>query len=216
MQLTETITEKAKDIAFLTNYEARLILNLTSSIDETVDDMIEMLIEWSSDEIATNCNRTFAKETLEAVYREINTDTKRLQLTHYPIVDIESVVDGHGNTLIMDIDYEVDWDAGKLTRLGSNSWVGPTTVIYIGGYDLPAETPKALKQAAMLMTREAYFATQRGDATIRMVSHKDARVMYFDPSMMVKALAAGGGGNAGSPALRRIQELLTAYIHIEV
>lgn len=214
MQLTEIIIEAAKDISLLTNYEARLALNLVSSADETTDDLLEMLIEWSSDEIATTCNRTFAKETLKAVYREINTGAKRLQLSHYPVVDIESV-DSHGNTLVEDVDYEVDWDAGKLTRLGA-TWFGPVTVIYTGGYDLPAETPKALRNATLLLSREAYFAAQRGDATIRMVSHKDARVMYFDPSLMVRALASGGSGKGGSPAIRRIQDLLTAYIHLEV
>jgi len=215
MQLTETIIEEAKDIAFLTNYEARLGLNLVSSTDENTDDLVEMLIEWSSDEIATECNRTFAKEKLKAVYREINSGAKRLQMTHYPIETVFSVVDGSGNTLAEDIDYEVDYESGKITRLKA-SWSNPTTVIYKGGYDLPAEAPKALQQATTLMIREAYYATLRGDATIRMVSHKDARVIYFDPSTLIKALAAGGAGSAGSPALKRIQNLLTAYIHIEV
>lgn len=216
MQLTEITIEEAKDISFLTNYEARLGLNLVSSTDENIDDLVEMLIEWSSDEIATECNRTFAKERLKAVYREINSGAKRLQLTHYPVVEIETVVDGHGAMLVKDIDYEVDWDAGKLTRLASATWFGPVTITYTGGYDLPAETPKALRQATILMIREAYYATLRGDATIRMVSHKDSRVIYFDPSSLIKALSSGGGGSAGSPALRRIQNLLTAYIHIEV
>ena len=130
---------------------------------------------------------------------------------------IETVVDGQGATLTKDVDYEVGYDAGKLTRLGASWGFGPVTVTYTGGYDLPFETPKALKQATLLLSREAYFASQRGDATIRMVSHKDARVMYFDPSTMVRALASGGGSGAGgSPALRRIADLLTAYIHLEV
>ena len=104
MQLTETIIEEAKDIAFLTNYEARLGLNLVSSTDENTDDLVEMLIEWSSDEIATECNRTFAKETLKAVYREVNSGAKRLQMTHYPIEVVFSVVDSAGKTLVEDVD----------------------------------------------------------------------------------------------------------------
>ena len=216
MQLTETIIEEAKDIAFLTNYEARLGLNLVSSTDDIVDDMLEMLIEWASDEIATECNRTFAKETLKAVYREINSGCKRLQMTHYPIEVMSSVVDRSGNILVENTDYEVDYESGKITRLNT-TWSDSSTFTYRGGYDLPAETPKALRQATLILSREAYFATQRGDATIRMVSHKDARVMYFDPSLMIKALASGGGSGAGgSPALRRIANLLTAYIHLEV
>lgn len=215
MQLTETILEEAKDISFLTNYEARLGLNLVSSTDENIDDLVEMLIEWASDEIATECNRTFAKEKLKAVYREINSGAKRLQMTHFPIETVFSVVDSSGNTLVENTDYEVDYESGKITRLNT-SWSSTNTVIYTGGYDLPAETPKALRQATILMTREAYYATLRGDATIRMVSHKDARVIYFDPSALIKALNSGGSGSAGSPALKRIQSLLTAYIHLEV
>lgn len=216
MQLTETIIEEAGDISFLTNYEARLALNLSSSTDDTIADLVEMLIEWSSDEIAATCNRTFAKETLKAIYREVNSGCKRLQMSHYPIEVVSSVMDRHGNILVEGTDYEVDYESGKITRLNT-TWSDPSTFIYTGGYDLPAETPPALRQATLLMTREAYFATQRGDATIRMVSHKDARVMYFDPSTMVRALASGGGsGKGGSPAIRRIQDLLTAYIHIEV
>ncbi len=216
MQLTETIIEEAKDSAFLTNYEARLGLNLVSSTDENTDDLVEMLIDWSSDEIATECNRTFAKEKLKAVYREINSGSKRLQMTHYPIDTVFSVVDAKGNILIENTDYEVDYESGKITRL-LTTWSDPSTFIYNGGYDLPAETPKALRQATTLMIREAYYATLRGDATIRMVSHKDARVIYFDPSSLIKALASGGGGGGGgSPARRAIANLLTAYIHIEV
>lgn len=214
MHLTETIIEAAKDIDLLTTYEARLVLNLASSTDDSVDDLVGMLIEWSSDEIATQCNRTFAKETLKAVYREINSGAKRLQMTHYPIEVVSSVLDNTGTKLVENTDYEIDYESGKITRL-QTTWSEPSTFIYTGGYDLPAKAPQALRQATTLMIREGYYATLRGDATIRMVSHKDSRVIYFDPSSMIKAVGSGGGG-AGSPARHAIESLLTAYMHYEI
>lgn len=208
MQVSKKILVPAKDITFLSQYEARLALNLLSSSDENLDDMIEQFLKWTSDEIATECGRDFAKETLIETFREVNTDAKRLYLSHYPIVEIESVIAG-GSTLTEDVDYEVDWDNGKITRLGS-VWSDPTIVTYTGGYDLPHETPPALQQAAILMTREAYFAATRGDASIRLVAHKESRVIYFDPN--AKSAGATSGGSA---ARRAVADLLKSYMHYE-
>lgn len=213
MQITKDILVPAKDISFLTNYEARLMLNLASSTDENLDDMIEMLIEWTSDEIAGTCMRDFAKETLIETFREINTNTKQLYLSHFPIVSVASVVSG-GAALVENTDFEVDYEnGGKITRLGS-VWLNPTVVNYVGGYDLPAETPPALKKAAILLAREGYYAAIRGDATIKSVSHKESRVMYFDPNAALKALS--GGGSGGSPAMRAVADILSGYTRLEV
>jgi len=211
MDITQNVIKPAQDLGFLTSYEARLALNLSSSTDETIDDLLEMLIKWSSDEIAVQCNRVFAKETLIETFREINSGCKRLFLTHYPIVGIDSVVVG-GTTLVSGVDYVMDSDAGKLTRL-STTWSSPVVVSYTGGYDLPAEAPPALQQATLLMAREAYYATIRGDATVRMIGHKEARVIYFDPNT---ALKGSGGSSGGSPARRAVADLLTAYMRFEI
>ncbi len=209
MQVTQKIVVPAKDINLMTQYELRLALGQSSSSDETLEDMIEMLLEWQSDEIATVCGRSFAKETLVETFREINSDCKRLFLSHYPLDVVDSVV-ANGITLVENTDYEVDYENGKITRLGA-IWADPSIVTYTGGYDLPHETPPALKQAATLMTREAYFAATRGDASVRMVSHKGSRVMYFDPN--AKSASASSGSSA---ARRSIESLLQSYIRIEV
>lgn len=209
MDVTKEILVAAKDISFLTNYEARILLQLTTSADENLDDMIEILIKWCSDEIATECGRAFAKETLIETFREVNNDTRRLWLTHYPIQEIESVV-ANGVTLVEGTDYSVDWDDGKLYRVGG-IWADPTVVTYTGGYDLPFECPPALQKACVLVAREAYFAATRGDASIRMVAHKGARVMYFDPN--AKSAASSSSGSAAS---RAIKSLLEAYMRYEV
>lgn len=212
MQVSQYIIEPAKDASLLTNYEARVSLNMANSTDENLDDLIDLLVKWASDEISVQCSRTFAKETLRETFREINDNSKRLYLSHYPPVEIISVTSG-GLTLVEDNGFEVDYEGGKLTRLGA-VWADPTVVTYTGGYDLPAEAPPALQQAAILMAREAYYASTRGDATIRMVSHKDSRVIYFDPNTALKAM--GGGGSGGSPARRAIGDLLKCYMHFEV
>jgi hypothetical protein len=209
MLSTVSVIKGADDVSLLTTYEARLGLNMASSSDETIDDLLEMLIKWSSDEIAVLCNRVFSKETVKEVAREIDqTICKRIYLSHYPIVEIASVTE-NGVPLVQDVDFEVDVDAGRLNRL-NGTWSEPVTIIYTGGYELPNEAPSALQQAAMLMTREAYYASTRGDATIRMVSHKDSRIIYFDPTAAMKA-AGSSGGSAGSPARRAILAILEGF-----
>lgn len=214
MDVVKNIIVPAKDISFVTPYDARIALNLVTTSDPTLDDMIELLVRWSSDEISTQCSRSFAKETLIETFRDINWVCPRLFLSHWPIVEITSVVE-NGTALVEDVDYTVDFDDGKLVRLGSSStsWIEPVEVTYTGGYELPFETPPALQQAAILLVREAYYAAKRGDATIKMVAHKEARVIYFDPNAL--ALKAGSGASA-SPARRAIGDLLQCFMRFEV
>jgi hypothetical protein len=217
VDIITTVIEPAKEVSFLSEYEARLALNMMNASDENTLKMIAMLLQWCSDEIATTCNRSFARETVEDTFRNINCSSPRLFLTHWPIVSITSVMgkksDGSSVTFIPGTDYEVDAEEGELLLLGGN-WSDPILVTYTGGYELPKEAPPALKQAATLMTREGYYASIRGDATIRMVGHKEARVIYFDPNALAKA--AGGGSAGMSPARRAVADLLTSYTRWEI
>lgn len=210
MDIVKNILVPAKDISLVTPYETRLALNLMSSSDPNLDDMLELLVKWSSDEIATQCSRSFAKETLIETFREINLNCSRLFLSHWPIVSIDSVVE-NGATLVEEVDYSIDFEEGKLFRIGS-SWSDSTVVTYTGGYELPFEAPPALQQAAILTVREAYYAAKRGDATIRMVSHKEARVIYFDPNVLAAKAVSGGA----SPARRAISDLLQCFMRFEI
>lgn len=206
--ISRTITP-AKEVSFLSDYEVRVALNLTSTSDN-IDDMIGMIAGWSSDEIATQCNRSFAKETMSETFRDLNSCCKRLFLSHFPITNVDTIT-VNGSGLIEGIDFEVDSEAGKIIRL-NGFWTEATTVNYTGGYNLPFEAPPALKQAAILMTREGYYAAIRGDASVRSVSHKDSRVMFFDPNAKSNLL----GGGSGSPARRAVSDLLQAYMRYEV
>lgn len=210
MQSSMVVIEPAKDISLITLYEAKLALNLSTSNDTTTDDQLEMLIEWSSAEIAALANRTFAKERVSETFRNVDTYySTRLFLSHWPVHSIE-VVDEDGDTLVADDGYEVDARSGTLTRLNA-AWGDPVTVTYTGGYDLPYDSPRALRQAALLLTREAYNAAVRGDATIRMIGHKESRVIYFDPNAK-----SGGGGSTKSPAQRAVGDLLRHFMRFEV
>ena len=190
----------------ITIYYARLALGLSSSADETLNEQLEMFIRWSSDEIATMCNRTFAREKLAETFRGLDDDNPRLWLSHCPVVSIDSVVED-GVTLDPS-SYKLDKKTGRLLRLDDETWTGEVTVTYTGGYVLPYEAPEALQQASVLMIREAYYAATRGDQSIRMVSHRETRVIYFDPN--AAALKAAGGAG-GSPARRASENLLKKY-----
>src|SRR6266478_2061974 len=182
MQSTLIVIGEEQENSLISLYEALLGLNLVSVTTDTLKDQIEMLIRWSSDEIAVMCMRTFGKETVQETFREIiiGSGGHRILLAKYPNIQIDSVNE-NGNFLSEGLDFEVDDDSGRLIRLNHMVWSEPVVVNYTGGYDLPNKAPDALKQAAMLLTRESYFATLRGDQTVRQVSHKESRVAFFDP-----------------------------------
>jgi hypothetical protein len=203
MQETIEIIEEAKDISLLTLYEARLGLNLLGA-NEQLDDLIEMLIEWTSDEIAGNCLRTLAFQKVKETIRDIQNSHKRLFVSQYPIDEITSIT-VNGSTL-SESDYEVDFDSGMITRLGGGFWVEPVVLVYSGGYDLPKEAPPSLKKAAILIAREAYFASVRGDASVKLIGHKESRISYFDPNA---AKSSGTGG--GTTASRAVSDLLAGF-----
>jgi hypothetical protein len=210
MQSVCSIITPADDISLCNIDDAKLAMNISSSTNMATDDQIKLFIEWASAEVAAYCNRIFARETL--VETVLENDANRIFLSHYPIQEINSI--NENDTALLESDYYIDQRSGCLTRVGG-SWVTPVVVDYIGGYHLPYESPIALRQACLLLTREAYQASQRGDATVRMVSHKDSRVIYFDPNQQARS-AAGGGGTAGSPARRAVQDLLHHFMHFYI
>lgn len=205
MQSSLTVVTPAQNVSLVSLYEAKLALNLQSSTDETIDDQLEMLIEWASAEIAALCNRTFARETVVETFSSNEGYYNRLYLSRYPIKTISSI-DEDGETLAVDVDYRLDKASGLLTRIDS-AWVAPISISYTGGYELPNDAPKALRQAALLMTRESYNAISRGDSSIRQISHKDSRITYFDPSSKSDSSSSGGG----SPARRAVGDLLKHF-----
>jgi hypothetical protein len=213
MQSTVVVVTPAVSIDLITLDELKRALNLT---DTAQDAMLTDLITRVSAEVAAYCNnRVFGFETVVETFTELSAETRRLFLARYPIpqgsTGITSISNGstvltYPNGMLLDSLW------GKLT-LASGGFIEQTVISYSGGYNLPDEAPPALKQAAVMLSREAYYSTLRGDASVRMIAHKESRIIYFDPNVLAKS---GGGGSHGTPAQRAATDLLTHFTRYEV
>ena len=208
---TIKVITPATSFALMTLDEVKAAYGIDPA-NTTHDAQLQMLIDQYSDIIATMCNRTFAKETVEETWRGDAPpyENYRIFLSHWPVdpADVDTVY-APGGTLIDPASYEIETASGKLTLLGSFS--EPIIVTYTGGYDLPDEAPPALKAALQLMVQQAGAQMARGLTTgVRSISHKDSRVMYFDPTATSKighTLQIGGD---------TISALLSAYMRFQV
>jgi len=210
MHSSIVVTKPAPDPALVTLYEAKVALKIpTESTDS--DEMLRFIILRSSDEVQTLCSRVFPKEEVIETFREIVNPITRLPLSRYPVKpeDIFSiVVDG------TEIEYDVDVNSGILTLYNGGFWAETVVATYAGGYEIPHEVPPALKQATLMMAKEAYYSTQRGDSSIRQITHKESRIVYFDPSTMIKAMNSGSSGGGGSAAQNAAKSLLQRYTRL--
>jgi hypothetical protein len=212
MQSTIVVTTPATSIDLIALDELKRALNITATAS---DEMLAELITRVSDEIAAYCGRVFGYETVVETFTELSTDNKnRLFLARYPIpqdsTGITAITSGaaaltYPNGLLLDSLW------GKLT-LPSGNYVEQTIVNYSGGYHLPDEAPPALKQAAIMLMREAYYASVRGDATVRMIGHKESRIIYFDPNLLARST---GGSGHGTPAQRAAADILSSFTRYE-
>jgi len=201
-------TVEATTHDLLTLSECKLLLGM-STTDTTNDAQLTLLISTNSQTIARMCNRIFAKETGVESWRE--TFDGRLFLTHFPVkaADIVSVTDAGGT--IASSQYELEVRSGKLSyRTSSDAlaapWQTPVYVTYTGGYNLPSEAPLPLKKAcATLIMEERMRMIQAQVAGIRQVSHREARVTFFDPNAVLLRL----GGK--SPSQQAVESLLRQY-----
>jgi hypothetical protein len=190
--------------------ELKLALGIS---DASQDATLGRYITVYSDMIATLCNRTFAKETLTETWRDL--DSNHLFLSHYPIAtetDIASVGCPRGITLDPST-YEIDLKDGQISLFATQS--EPITVSYTGGYNLPDDAPPALSEALVVMVREARAAAQRASVSgIRSMSHKESRVVYFDPNLLASRGFASNVLNPGIAPL--VDTLLMHYVRIQV
>jgi hypothetical protein len=194
----------ATSIAFMTLAEAKLALGIT---DATGDPQLQWLIDVQSATVAELCNRTFAKEKVRETWRWLS--PPRVFLTHWPVkeADIESVT-VNGATLGAG-DYELEEQSGKLLLFAGDA--GPIVVIYTGGFLLPDEAPLPLKQATGLMLSVSRSEQQATALTgIRMIAHKEKRIMFHPPS----ATSAGSGGGTASGARSTVSTLLSHYTRL--
>jgi hypothetical protein len=213
MQSNIVVTAPAPTVDLMTLDEFKVALNITGTAQ---DPLLTGILDRVSDEVARFCNnRIFGKEGVVETFTEIPTDCHRLFLARYPVAatDIQSF-DNNGTVLTLaNGDYMLDAHWGKIT-LNAGNFGDQTTIQYTGGYNIPLETPPALKQAVVMIGREAYYATLRGDATVRMLAHKESRVIYFDPNILARSMA-GGGTVGGTPAMRAVHDILVHFTRYE-
>lgn len=215
MQSVVEVSVPGDDISLVTLYEAKVALGIAQS-DTSKDDQLELLIKWASADIETLCNRVFAKETMQETVLDVGSSS-RLYLSHWPIRSIESVRNDSGDLFTSgDGDFIVDNAYGYIRKLGGDLWDDTMIVSYTGGYDLPFEAPVSLQRAALLMAKEAYYSVLRGDSTVRMISHKESRIMYYDPNAALRGGGGGGGtpgsGNVGTQTQRAVNDLLRRFM----
>jgi hypothetical protein len=211
------VTKPAPDISLITLYEAKVSLKLDAT-STAEDESLKFMILRASDEVGVLCSRVFAKESVIETFREIVNPISRLYLSRYPVKPADIVSIEIDEDALDPIDYDIDPETGKLTLPGG-TWAEDIVVTYSGGYEVPQEVPPALRQAVILLTREAYYTTQRGDASVRSISHKESRIIYFDPATQMKAAAAAGGGGGGgaaggTAAQKAAQSLLQRYTRL--
>lgn len=207
------ILTAATSQAFVTLAELKTILNVPTT-DTSHDAQFSMWITQYSAVIAAACNRTFAYETVRETWRGDPPpyERNRLFLSHWPIkqADLTTVEAPTGSTLAS-ANYELEEGAGKLSLTGT--WSEDIVVTYSGGYKLPDEAPEDLKALVTLLIQSAWFRfATLPSGGIRSISHRESRVMFFDPTALAKLHGAG----PLSQAADAFKPFLSAYIRIEV
>jgi hypothetical protein len=201
-----TVEATTQDL--LTLDECKLLLGM-SLTDTTHDAQLTLQISIYSQTVARMCNRIFAKETGVESWREVFDG--RLFLTHFPVKDQDIVSVTAAGAAIAPSAYTLERRSGKLSFRGTadaaaSPWALPVYVTYTGGYNLPTEAPLPLKQATVVLIMEARMRmVQAQVAGIRQVSHREARVTFFDPNAVLLRL----GGK--SPSTQAVENLLRQY-----
>jgi hypothetical protein len=206
------ILTPAEDFALLSLAELKIMLGIAAT-DTTTDPQLQQDIDWYSATVSQITNRVFAKEKVRETWRDLG--SRRVFLSHWPVKeeDIESVESPRG-TLMIGEDYELEEGSGKLSLFADRA--EPIVVTYTGGFALPDGAPDDLKNAAGILIRQARMAAQRAlTSGIRSISHKDSRVMFFDPLQSGNSAASGATGGS-LEAIRAVHAMLYHYSRLEV
>lgn len=141
--------------------------------DNASDARLARWIRECSGLIAIYCNRTLAQETVTEVFRpptwgrrfRRNELSPSLILDRTPVSEISAVSIDGGAALTEGTDYELDQDAGLLSRLCNSNrseWFACSSisVTYTGGYVLMGTLPYPIEQACLTLIK--HRASARG------------------------------------------------------
>ena len=205
------ILTQASSFDLMTIDEAKLFLGLPIA-DMSADAQLQLFISVNSATVSRLCNRIFGREEVLEEWRELNCGN-RVFPSHWPVYQADLIsVESPKGTVADPSTYELEEQSGKIEFSGQ--WVEPVVVHYWGGYNLPEEVPEPLKHAVALLNIQSRLQASLGlMAGIRMLSHKEARVAYHDPSRILQAAMGQATGKGTESALMQI---LNHYIHFEV
>lgn len=209
--VTVKIITPADSFDLMTLEELKESMQIT---DTTQDAALQEMITRYSDVVSVMCNRVFGKETVRETWRCVGSDCPgtRLFLSHWPVKEEDVTLVAAPIGVPLDpAAYELEERSGKLTLFGNAQT--EIVVTYTGGFILPDEAPPALKQACEVLIRTGKSEQQRqATSGIRSLSHKEARVMFFDPaaSQSKQTSSTSSGFN---PA---VQSLLMSYVRLQV
>jgi hypothetical protein len=208
--VTKVVTD-APSYSFLSLAEARGIMG--GLVASATDAQLQAWIDASSDYIAIRCNRIFGYEKVIDTFRDVNGSGPRMWLNRWPVAVADiTAIQVNGSDIKATTDQwelaEREEGFGKLSIF--QNLAEPITVSYSGGYKLPDGAPPALKNACVLLVRNAQIQmTAIASSGIRQLSHGNSRVTFFDPAAFAKAQLAGAGTQQAIEALlvhfRRIE-----------
>lgn len=214
MDITVKVLEEAASQSFLSLADAKILLGLPATgATPEADALLELQIAMASAQIFRLCNRMFAKTTVFETWRGNTHPAIFLRLWPVKDEDMFGIQNGAAPPSVWPPpppplppgSFELENFSGKL-RVNSGD---PISITYAGGYLLPDEAPADLKHACLLLVRQSRTeATRESVEGIRMISHKESRVIFFDPNASTAKTA--GGQASGLPL--GVDDLLSHYI----
>jgi len=196
--------------------EMKLMLRIPTT-DTSKDPELAIMIDGVSAQMATFANRVFGYEEVHETFYDI-VPKRRLFFSRWPVklTDIQTM-SLSGVDVLGDGTWVLEEKKGILytpQASGRGQWAGDLDVVYSGGYKLPDEAPDDLKRAAAAAIREDYYTFLRGAilSGVRMIAHKQARVMYYPPGQIGATLQTSVGPAGSSATWNSVMAVLNHYI----
>ena len=178
-----TVLEAAEDFDITTLLNVKTDCSIADG-DPAVDIFLQRKIRQASASISQYCNRQFALQRYQDVIRPDQSGLPEgwinqqgaYQVAKLPLVEVVSIKDYQGNTLVAGTDYEVNLETGEIYKLSSAGFPIPwpalrLTVEYWAGWTLPSGDPDGdnllsitapdVEDACIRLVKGAYLGKDR-------------------------------------------------------